>query len=239
MFLPKFYDTTVASINRYNENTVYLELCFKDNESFQFRSGQFVLVYQTLDGNEDKRAFSIASRPIQKNIGLLIRKYDNGKISPLLFNLKSEDSLKIRGPFGMFNVKKPIKEETVFIAAGTGIAPLRSMIYEILESSHDNKVILVFGFRYESDFFFRKEFEDLMKHNKNFELHACATRPTESWPYHIGRVTDIIPRILNYSANKDIYICGPNTMINDTLNLLVRELNFSKDQVLFERWSAT
>jgi len=235
--LPQFYNTEVVKSEKLNENTFHLELKFK-NSGFNFKAGQFVLVYRNLNGNEDKRAFSIASSPSKETIELLIRKYENGVLSLYLFNLKKGEFLKIRGPFGLFNVKSPLKDETIFIAGGTGIAPLRSMIYEILKESPDKKVSLIFGFRYEHDFFFQNEIENLKNIYNNFRFYACSTKPSDGWGGFKGRVTEIIPSIINSPDNKDVYICGPNPMINEVLNLLIKKLNFKKEQIFFERWSS-
>ena len=234
--LPQYYETEIINSKRFSHNIALLELRLPDNSEFNFKAGQFVLVYQTIGNKEENRAFSICSSPSQKTIDLLIRKYENGKISPLLFNLKKGDKLKIRGPFGMFTVKTPQSEEIVFTAAGTGIAPLRSMIHEILEKNHEKKVTLIFGFRHESDYFFEEEFEKLQENHKNFKIHPCATQPKGEWKHYTGRITSLFPKFINSPENKEVYICGPNQMINDTLNVLIKEMNFKKEQTRIERW---
>ena len=155
MALPQFYDADIVKAEKLNDNTILLKL--KTEAHLSFKAGQFVLTYLDVNGKEENRAFSIASPPSKDIVELLIRKYDQGKVSPLLFNLKEQDKLKIRGPFGIFTVKTPLQEETVFIASGTGIVPLRSMVHEILENYPENKVTLFFGFRHQTDKFFKKE----------------------------------------------------------------------------------
>ncbi len=236
MLLPQFYITEVKKNEKLNDNTILLELGFRENEHFYFKSGQFVLVYRSMNGKDEKRAFSVSSRSSQKTIELLIRKYDGGTVSPLLFDLTLGDQLKIRGPFGFFNLRKSLKDKVVFIGAGTGIAPLRSMMYEVLECFPVKKVMLIFGFRRERDFFFKDEFERLAKNNRNFTLHACATQTSDTWPYQRGRVTRVIPNIISSPHDQDVYLCGPPMMINDTLSLLINGLGFTKDQIIIERW---
>lgn len=235
MTLPQFYETEIVNSKKFTDNTLLLELKLP-NSDFKFKAGQFVLVYLILDNKEENRAFSIASKPSQKTVELLIKKLESGKISPNLFKLKQGDKLKIRGPFGMFTVKEPSKEEIIFIAAGTGIAPLRSMIHETLEQNPNKKVNLIFGFRHESDYFHREELEELQEKHKNFTIYPCSTKPQENWPHQKGRVTSFLPNFIKSPENKHIYICGPNQMINDTLNLLIKQLKFQKDQIYLERW---
>jgi len=237
MTLPQFYDTEIVRSEKLNGNTTLIELKLPEDANFEFKAGQFVLIYRDIDGKEVNRAFSIASKPSQKNIELLIRKYEQGKVSPYLFELKEGDKLKIRGPFGVFNVKEPLEKEVVFVASGTGIAPLRSMIGEIFEKFPENKVTLIFGFRYDNDFFFRDEIEGLVENNENFKLHLCATK-AESLECLKGRVTEHLPGIVGTDKNKQFYICGPNQMINDTLNMLIKDIGFEKEKVIIERWGS-
>ncbi len=232
--IPQFYETIVINNQKLPNDVFLLEL--ESPKNFNFKAGQFVLVYQKINDKEENRAFSISSSPSQKTIELLIKRFDNGKISPKLLESRKNDKLKIRGPFGMFTLDNAKQEELIFIAAGTGIAPLRSMIHEILEKNPNKKVSLIFGFRHENDYFFKEEFETLQKIHKNFTIHPCSSKPPENWSYLKGRVTNHIPLIIKSPENKHVYICGPNQMINDTLNLLIKQLNFQKDQVYLERW---
>ncbi len=231
MTLPKFYETKVIKTKEFPNNTILITL--KLNEEFQFKAGQFVLVYKEVSGKEENRAFSIASPPSQNTIELLIKKYENGKLSPLLFELKENDKLKVRGPFGVFTLKP--SQELVFIASGTGISPLRSMIHEALEANHNQSIRLFYGFRHEEDYFFKKDFENLQEKHKNFHVYPCSTK-SDNANYLKGRVTKHVPSMVESKKEKNVYICGPNQMINDCLNILIKDLNFQREQVHIERW---
>ena len=233
--LPQFYNVEVIRNDKYKKDIFLIELDVKDK--FTFKAGQFILVYQQINGKEENRAFSICSKPSQKTVELLIKRFENGKLSPQLSELKKGDKLKIRGPFGIFYVKTPLKREALFLAGGTGIAPLRSMIYEILENSPQERVTLIFGFREEEDFLFGKELLELQEKYPNFKLYPCSTKPKESWPYFKGRITDLLPHLIKSPDEKNVYLCGPHAMINDTLNLLIKNINFKKEQVSIERWN--
>ena len=234
--LPQFYETEIIRNEKFSDDVALIEAKLPENANLSFKAGQFALIYVTVNGKEINRAFSFCSKPAQKTVEFLIKKYDQGSVTPLLFNLKKRDKLKIRGPFGVFNVRKPIQEETVFITAGTGVAPFRSMINEILEGSPEAKIILIYGFRKEGEYFFNKEFENLKKKHPNFHIHLCCTQPSENWQHRKGRVTKFLKEILKVPENKHAYICGPNPMINDSLNILIKEIGFKKEQTNIERW---
>ena len=234
--LPQFYETEIIRNEKFSDDVILIETKLPENASLSFKAGQFALIYVIVNGKEVNRAFSLCSKPSQKTVEFLIKKYDQGLVSPLLFSLKKGDKLKIRVPFGVFNVRKPLQEETVFIAAGTGVAPFRSMVHETLEESPKSKVTLIYGFRKEEECFFKKEFEDLKKGHPNFNIHLCCTRPLETWQHKKGRVTEFVKEIIKVPENKHAYICGPNPMINDTLNVLIRDIGFKKEQTHIERW---
>ena len=111
------------------------------------------------------------------------------------------------------------------------------MIHELSGNNPDKKATLVFGFKHNKDFFFKEEFEKLAKKNPNFNLIPTMTQPPEGYRGYKGRVTAILPKILK-NNNQDVYICGPLQMINDTLNLLINELSFKKEQIHIERWGS-
>ena len=236
MELPKFYETEIVRNEKLTDSIFLLEAKLPEGK-LNFKSGQFALTYKETSQKEENRAYSICSSPSKETIEFLIKLQKDGKVSPLLYQLKKGDKLKVRAPFGVFLIKEPLPEEIIFIAGGTGIAPFRSMIHDILEKNHKTKITLIFGFRHETDFLFREEFQSLKKNHENFKGHYALTEPTSSWTDLKGRVTDVIPQILTNTENKHIYICGPNPMINNTLSILINNLNFKKEQVHFERWS--
>jgi len=233
------FTATISGSQRLTESTLLITLKLPKDISFNFKAGQFMLIYQNIEGKEENRAFSICSKPSQDTLEFLIRKYEKGKISPKLFGLEQGDQLKIHGPFGIFNIRETKNKETIFIASGTGIAPLRSMTHEILENNPNKNVTLVFGFRTMKDFFFKEELTTLKDKYPNFNIYPCSTQPEESWQHFKGRVTSFLPQLIKNPEDKDAYICGPNKMINDTLKVLIKDLNFKQEQTHIERWGTS
>ncbi len=233
---PKQYTVTVTKIVDMSPTTKLFRLVFPAGTAFLFTAGQFVTVYNTTASGEVKRSFSIASKSSDSSfIELLIKKKEGGALTPWLHGISEGAQLVIKGPYGLFNIKHNDKD-IVLIAAGAGVAPFRGMIYYYLEQGGRQTITLVFGFRSEEDFFFREELEALMKKYPNFHLIPSASQPSENWKGERGRVVAILSKHLTSATNKDVYVCGPQQMIADTVQAL-KQIGFTSDQIFFERWN--
>jgi len=232
---PKKYTVTLSKIVTLSNTVKLFRFRFDKEITFSFIPGQFVIVSHIVDGNEVKRSYSIASAPVNKDsIELVIKRKDNGEMTPWMHSLSEGMKLEIQGPFGRFNIRDKTKD-LVFIAAGAGIAPFRGMIADYLENGGKNETTLIFGFRSEEDFFFKQEFEDLAKMYKNFKLAPAASQPGPKWDGERGRVNVVLGRYLKPGANKDVYLCGPSAMVEDTIRALTG-IGFAKEQIYFEQW---
>lgn len=233
--IPKKYTVTASKVVELSDTVKLFRLQFDKGVIFSFIPGQFVIVSHIVDGKEVKRSYSIASAPMNQDyIELVIRRKDNGEMTPWMHSISNGMKLEIQGPFGRFNIKDETKE-LIFIAAGAGIAPFRGMIVDHLESGGKNDATLIFGFRSEKDFFFRQDFEDLTKRHKNFKLVPTASQPSPKWNGEHGRVNVILGKYLKHGTNKDVYLCGPTAMVEDTVKALT-EIGFAKEQIYFEQW---
>lgn len=232
---PKQYTVTVTKIIAMSPTTKLFRLAFPAGTAFLFTAGQFVTVHKTTASGEVKRSFSIASKSSDTSfIELLIRKKEGGALTPWFHGISEGTQIVIKGPYGLFNIKHNDKD-IVFIAAGAGVAPFRGMIYNYLEHGGIQNITLIFGFRSKEDFFFREDLEALMKKYPNFHLIPAASQPSENWKGERGRVIAILSKHLTSTTNKDVYVCGPQQMITDTVQAL-KQIGFTSDQIFFERW---
>lgn len=232
--LPEPQEATVEFNKKLTSETSLIRLRLE--KPIEFRPGQFIQTITLFDNKKIRRSWSISSSPKNKDyLELLIKKYEKSLISPILFKANVNDKITIQGPFGFFTVIKPYKKETVFISAGVGVAPLRSMIYDLLENNIDTKVTLIFSFRTEKDYLLKDEWLSLEKKYKNFKIFPVISRPEKNTELFKGHVTDLIPKIIKKAEDIDFYICGPNLMIMDTMKVL-ESLGFNKKQIHIERW---
>src|SRR3989344_6300834 len=130
------FSSELLKITQLSPNTKHF--VFKTGPDFSFVSGQFVMVTLSDEaGQQVRRAFSIASPPSQKgSIDLCVKILPEGRLSSHLGKLAPKQSVQMEGPYGKFTLEPSHPSEVVFIAAGTGIAPIRSMLIDLLERGH-------------------------------------------------------------------------------------------------------
>lgn len=152
---------------------------FAPEEPVDFVSGQFVGV----EYGGTPRAYSLANSPEEDELELCVRRVQGGRLSARLCDeLASGDELTLRGPGGDFVLQEPSGRDMVFLATGTGVAPLRSMIDYTFETGRDvhegteRDVWLFLGASWEDDLAYREHFRDLDANQANFHFVPTLTR---------------------------------------------------------------
>lgn len=235
---PQEYEVQLNSVKElYSAVKLFV---FDFGKKFDFTPGQFVMFeLKDENGHNIKRSYSISSSPGKSSIELVINIIPRGKMTPLLDQLKVGDKIKLLGPYGKFG--KDINssgKDIMFIAAGTGITPIRSMINDLIENKFKKKISLLYGFRHEGNFLFKEEFEDLSDENSNFTLIPTVSRPVNAkhWPGEVGRVTDRLSKNLSSKdLDQEFYICGLGHMVRDTKKILL-EKGVKMEQIHLEVW---
>jgi NAD(P)H-flavin reductase len=148
--------------------------------------------------------------------------------------LKEGDHLQIQAPLGRFVLKKPFPQRIAFVATGTGIAPFRAMIFQLLKEGTDRDLWLIFGNRYETDILYDEEWKELAEKHSNFHYVPTVSRP-KTWTGEKEYVQGLLPKYLKTPADTHVYICGLTNMINEVQKTAL-EMGFTKEQVFFEKY---
>ena len=247
----KWYDSEIVDIKEQSPTTRLFKLKVHGDEPIDFKAGQFVTMDLPISEKRLKRwrSYSIANAPNTDGTSRYGREGGN----ELEFSIvKSENStggsrflfeeahlgtpIRFKGPDGAFTLRHPIAEkDVVFICTGTGIAPFRSMIWDIYNQKLPHRNIhLIFGARYEHDILFRDEFVFFEKNLSGFKFDVALSREP-NWAGHKGYVHDIYTEgYKNVRPDVDFYICGWSNMIDDAVAKLIVDLGFDKSQVHYE-----
>jgi len=216
-------------------HTRHFRLELVGRERFDFVPGQYIALAQTLNGEERKRYYSIASPPRGDNcIELCLNFVEEGSFSHHLFGLPSGARLRLQGPFGAF-LLHPEPHDALFVATGTGIAPIRSMVHHLLARDWPHPAALLFGVRTERSILYREEFEELAGRRPNFQFVPTLSRPGEQWEGATGYVQEHVLRLRNGAANAKVYVCGLRAMVNDVRGLLL-SAGHDPDAILYEKY---
>lgn len=201
------YEYIVKAIERLGNNQIVLRL-FPKNKKMEFKPGQFV----KLSNKEIGRPYSIASPPSWDYLEFLI-KLVGGSFTSYLEKIEIGEELYVEGPAGhmIFNSE----EKAVFIAAGTGIAPMMSMLRHIYSSKElrDGEYYLFYSVRRVDAIAFLDEIELF----KSFGLNAIITLTREEEKkFEHGRISiEMIDKYLNNRYEEfSFFICGKNAMVN-------------------------
>jgi NAD(P)H-flavin reductase len=199
-------------------NDVFTIEVTPDNGGFEFKPGQFNMLYGFGTGES---AISISSDSSAKETFLhTIHKV--GYVTRYLSGLKPGDAIGVRGPFGSsWPVKEAEGKDVCIIAGGIGLAPLRPSIYHIFNNrkKYGNFNIL-YGARTPDDLLFKNEVEQWQKKHK-VNLEITVDRADDKWRGHIGVVTTIID-LANLNPSETIaMVCGPELMMKFCIDELL------------------
>ena len=210
LYQKKIIPSKINNIEKLTNDVIKITLRIPPKTDFKFNSGQF------LNFNREKinRSYSIANSSQHKNqLEFFIKKYQNGLMSKYLFEeAKINDLLMLEGPMGTFFLRNSNYENIVFLATGTGIAPIKSIIEDIDNSDlqFKNKNFWLFvGARYENDLLWEPNFENL-----NINYIPVLSRQVNNWDGEKGYVQDVVIKKQIDLSTCQIYACGSYNMIN-------------------------
>ncbi len=195
-------------------------------DGLTFKPGQYIQLQvppSKLSDTSEFRAYSIASSASDHmRIELVITKVEGGSVSTYVHEyLKKGDEVIIRGPFGDFFLRDSDRE-MLFIATGSGLAPIISILHQIQENRITRKATLFFGDRKTEDLYYEDQLKSWQNSIDNFTYTPTLSRTTEeeNWTGEVGRVTNLIEKYIPDDAPVDVYICGAPPMVDSCAQLL-------------------
>lgn len=227
----------LKSKQQFTEDVIELE--FETPQPFKFLAGQFV-TYKIADKIPPCfRAYSLSNAPKENGntVATCLKVIPGGRGSNWLNTLKIGDKVEFMGPSGKLIFQTPTEKSILFIATGTGITPMKSLIEDELNKGTKQKMKLLFGLRYIKDVFYREHFENLAKIHPNFTIEYTLSRPeNDSWNGSKGRVTEILNKSIMDPQNTEVYMCGLKDMILEVTNLL-KSKGFEESSIHDEKYN--
>ena len=207
----------VRHVTSATPRTRILSLDIADN-SFPFTAGQAVMI--GLHGSKLRKPYSIASAPwevAKTGVMQVLVQIEDTSLDPHLELASPGAELDLEGPFGSFSLPadgNPI----MFVAGGTGIAPLRSIMMERISRPHVPAIALVYSARSPEEFAFRAELEALAV-VRRITTHFTVTRD-ETWTGRRGRIDAALLKDALPSTDASCLICGPPELVSGARELL-------------------
>jgi len=230
------------------------DIAFKDfniDERFRPAWDQFKLWDLRAKNDEPVfRAYSMANHPAEGNMVMLnVRiatpppkmQVQPGKASSYIFNLKPGDKVWISGPFGEF-FAKDTDREMLYIGGGAGMAPLRSHIFDLLQTKRSTrKISYWYGARSSKEMFYEEDFRTLEKEFPNFKFNIAMSepQPEDNWTGYKGFIHQVV--LENYLKNHEdpseieFYLCGPPPMIA-AVNRMLFDMGVEKEMIAYDEF---
>lgn len=223
------YKTKVTSLINLTYDIKQVVLEIEENETINFKAGQYIqfeVPPYKLSNESVYRAYSIASSPSDnKRIELEIRLVPNGICTTYVHQfLKVGDKININGPYGEFFLRDT-DAEIIFIAGGSGMAPIKSILLDMQEKGIKRKATYFFGARTTKDLFLIDLMNDLMNKMPNFTfIPALSDKQSDpDWKGERGLITEIVDKYVENGINKEAYLCGSPGMINACVSVLTKK----------------
>jgi len=246
----RFHDLRVARVSPEAAGSVAVALSVPDAllERFDFKPGQYLTLRSKIDGADVRRSYSICSthshlkRRHELVVG--IRPMQGGVFSNwAASSLKVGDTLSVMPPDGRFVSKRPRALHRVAFAAGSGITPILSIMASTLEDQPESRFTLVYGNRSMNSVMFNEALQDLKdRFADRLTLIHILSRQAQEVDLLQGRidaakVRSIIDTLLPVASMDEVFVCGPEAMIEVTQKAL-RDAGVPEKQIHTERFTS-
>ena len=180
--------------------------------------------------NEAPAYFAFASAPEDRELEILVKRTVGA--STALFDMNKGGRVELSGVAGAgFDLESQKRRDLVFVAMGTGVAPLRSALRHVLNRREDfGELVVLYGVRTPDDFCYGDEIETWQQ--EGVELRQVISRPDgHDWSGPTGYVQSLLDHVLPDLKSPVALVCGSREMIGQTTERLQR-MGFAPDDIL-------
>ncbi len=239
--MANYYSLKVKEVIKETEDAISIHFKQPLFKKIKYKSGQFITLILTIDGEEVRRSYSLSSTPqLDSYLSVAVKRVENGKVSNYLNDdLKSGTSIRIMEPMGnfIFEPDKNLSRSLVFFAGGSGITPVLSMIKSALFFEPQSKVYLAYCNRNSNSIIYHKRIQELQEKfgDRFFVKHFLSQENNGSVS---GRISeDAIQKVIEDTQpvnNKaTYYVCGPEGMMEKVIRELENN-NIPENQIKTE-----
>ena len=215
------FQATVEQVRDLTHDVREIGFRLRQPKEIAFKAGQFISFDLTPPGGRIAiRPYSIASPPRQSDrITIVLNRVPGGLGSTYLFQLREGDPVVFQGPTGSFYLRER-NRNLLFVATGTGIAPIRSMLLDLLPGGYTGAATLYWGLRSQRDVYYQDEFAALTADYPQFSITTALSRAGSEWLGYRGRVTGLVEERVTTVKNLAVYMCGNHAMIRDVTQII-------------------
>ena len=207
--------TRVSSLVRKTDDVVVMQLQLPANDAFVYRAGQYV-EFILRDGA--RRSYSMANAPSHgPGVELHVRHMPGGRFTDLVFgSMKEKDILRIEGPMGSFFLREESEKPMVFLASGTGFAPLKALLEHMQHCGITRPVTLYWGGRRPADLYMDDwvQAQCAAMPNVHYVPVVSDALPEDAWQGRTGFVHRAVLEDFPDLSGHQVYACGAPVMVD-------------------------
>jgi len=236
--------TTLSSKQQLAPDVWLFRFDLSQGQQLNFAAGQYLIL---MIGEEQRRLYSISSPVDQKDsFELLVKLLPQGVGSDYLRALEPGQRAFFQGPAGLFTLRS-IDKAKVFLAAGTGLAPIRSQIHSYLNQGGQAQVFLFWGLKRKADLYLFDELRGLTSRHPNFHFVVCLDQEDKFLGldvdlFHRGRVdrafTEFVKerKLDQKQLNEfEYYLCSGREIV-EALKIFLESLGINKENIFFDKF---
>src|SRR3954462_915751 len=222
----------VQKMERVADDVIIVHLKLPANERLQFLAGQYI-EFLLKDGS--RRSFSMANAPHDDELlQLHVRRVAGGQFTEHVFNkMKERDILRFEGPLGTFFLREDTDKPIVFVASGTGFAPIKSIIEHAFNKGVRRPMVLYWGGRRPKDLYMNELAEKwAAEHPQQFKYVPVISEalPEDQWSARAGFVHRAVMQDFPDLSFHQVYACGVPIMVASARRGFVEQCKLPEDE---------
>ena len=221
----------VEKVERPAEDVAIISLKLPAGERLQFLAGQYIDILMK-DGK--RRSFSMANAPHDDAcLQLHVRKTPGGAFSKYVFEeMRERAILRFEGPLGTFYLREDSDKPIIFVAGGTGFAPIKAQIEHLLHHGDDRPVVLYWGARSRRDLYLPELPARWQAENPAFSYVPVLSDPLaeDAWPGRTGFVHQAVLDDFASLSGYQVYACGAPGMTDVAKQTFVEQRALPEDE---------
>jgi len=221
----------VEQLEKRADDVMVMKIKLPANERLQFLAGQYI-DFQLKDGKS--RSYSLANPPHDDALlELHVRHVPGGLFTDTVFStLKARDILRLKGPLGSFFIREDSDKPMIFIAGGTGFAPIKGMLEHAFAEHTDREMVLYWGVRALKDLYMAELPRQWQAEQPNFSFIPVLSnpQPVDHWQGRTGFVHEAVLADFADLSGYQVYACGAPVMVDSAREAFTRTRGLPEDE---------
>jgi len=221
----------VEKLEKLADDVMRMKIKLPANERLQFLAGQYI-DFQLKDGRA--RSYSLANAPHDDALlELHIRHVPGGLFTDQVFStLKERDILRLKGPLGSFFLREDSDKPMIFVAGGTGFAPIKSMLEHAFAAHLDREMVLYWGVRSLKDLYLAALPQQWQAEHPNFSFVPVLSdpQPQDRWQGRTGLVHEAVLADFADLSGYQVYASGAPAMVDAARDAFLRTRGLPEDE---------